>query len=122
MPEPSKNDPVSQRPGFFRSVASKFSIFTAILVFWVVATLLAYDLRQDNFDIGKGTLLCVIVLLVAAAISRFTIRLLAGPLRRLHDAIIAVRFDSSEIGQQFTEIVAYGTAVKLEPSDSRAVG
>src|SRR5437588_12498519 len=30
------------------------------------------------------------------------------------DAIIAVRFDSSEIGQQFTEIVAYGTAVKAE--------
>jgi uncharacterized protein YbjQ (UPF0145 family) len=28
------------------------------------------------------------------------------------DAIIAVRFDSSEIGQQFTEIVAYGTAVR----------
>jgi uncharacterized protein YbjQ (UPF0145 family) len=30
------------------------------------------------------------------------------------DAIIAVRFDSSEIGQQFTEIVAYGTAVKAD--------
>jgi uncharacterized protein YbjQ (UPF0145 family) len=30
------------------------------------------------------------------------------------DAIIAVRFDSSEIGQQFTEIVAYGTAVKTD--------
>jgi uncharacterized protein YbjQ (UPF0145 family) len=30
------------------------------------------------------------------------------------EAIIAVRFDSSEIGQQFTEIVAYGTAVKLQ--------
>ncbi len=30
------------------------------------------------------------------------------------DAVIAVRFDSSEIGQQFTEIVAYGTAVKAE--------
>jgi uncharacterized protein YbjQ (UPF0145 family) len=29
------------------------------------------------------------------------------------DAIIAVRFDSSEIGGQFTEIVAYGTAVKV---------
>jgi uncharacterized protein YbjQ (UPF0145 family) len=28
---------------------------------------------------------------------------------------VAVRFDSSEIGQQFTEIVAYGTAVTLEP-------
>jgi len=31
------------------------------------------------------------------------------------DAIVAVRFDSSEIGQQFTEIVAYGTAVTVEP-------
>ncbi|MGH2916955.1 MAG: heavy metal-binding domain-containing protein [Solirubrobacteraceae bacterium] len=29
------------------------------------------------------------------------------------EAVIAVRFDSSEIGQQFTEIVAYGTAVKV---------
>jgi uncharacterized protein YbjQ (UPF0145 family) len=32
------------------------------------------------------------------------------------EAIIAVRFDSSEIGQQFTEIVAYGTAVKMSRS------
>ncbi len=31
------------------------------------------------------------------------------------DAVIAVRFDSSEIGNQFTEIVAYGTAVKITP-------
>jgi uncharacterized protein YbjQ (UPF0145 family) len=32
------------------------------------------------------------------------------------DAIIGVRFDSSEIGgRSLTEIVAYGTAVKLEP-------
>jgi uncharacterized protein YbjQ (UPF0145 family) len=30
------------------------------------------------------------------------------------DAIVAVRFDSSEIGGQFTEIVAYGTAVKVD--------
>jgi uncharacterized protein YbjQ (UPF0145 family) len=31
------------------------------------------------------------------------------------DAIVGVRFDSSEIGNQLTEIVAYGTAVKVEP-------
>ncbi len=30
------------------------------------------------------------------------------------NGIVAMRFDSSEIGQQFTEIVAYGTAVRLE--------
>jgi uncharacterized protein YbjQ (UPF0145 family) len=31
------------------------------------------------------------------------------------DGVLAVRFDSSEIGQQLTEIVAYGTAVTLAP-------
>jgi uncharacterized protein YbjQ (UPF0145 family) len=30
------------------------------------------------------------------------------------DAVLAVRFDSSEIGGQFTEIVAYGTAVTVD--------
>jgi uncharacterized protein YbjQ (UPF0145 family) len=32
------------------------------------------------------------------------------------NAVIAVRFDSSEIGQQLTEIVAYGTAVVVGPA------
>jgi uncharacterized protein YbjQ (UPF0145 family) len=31
------------------------------------------------------------------------------------DGLVAVRFDSSEVGQQMSEIVAYGTAVKVEP-------
>jgi uncharacterized protein YbjQ (UPF0145 family) len=32
------------------------------------------------------------------------------------NAVIGMRFDSSEIGQSLTEIVAYGTAVVVEPS------
>jgi len=31
------------------------------------------------------------------------------------DAVVMMRFDSSEIGQTMSEIVAYGTAVRLEP-------
>jgi uncharacterized protein YbjQ (UPF0145 family) len=31
------------------------------------------------------------------------------------DGILTMRFDSSEIGQTMTEIVAYGTTVVLEP-------
>ena len=38
-------------------------------------------------------------------------RLLGG------NAILGMRFDSSEIGQQLTEIVAYGTAVVVRPAD-----
>jgi uncharacterized protein YbjQ (UPF0145 family) len=37
-------------------------------------------------------------------------RLLGG------NAVIAMRFDSSEMGQQLTEIVAYGTAVVARPA------
>jgi uncharacterized protein YbjQ (UPF0145 family) len=33
------------------------------------------------------------------------------------NAVIGMRFDSSEIGQQFTEIVAYGTAVVVRPAE-----
>src|SRR6185437_11095637 len=33
------------------------------------------------------------------------------------NAVISMRFDSSEIGQQLTEIVAYGTAVVAEPRE-----
>ena len=32
------------------------------------------------------------------------------------NAIVAMRFDSSEIGQQFTEVVAYGTAIIARPA------
>jgi uncharacterized protein YbjQ (UPF0145 family) len=32
------------------------------------------------------------------------------------NGVVAMRFDSSEIGQQLTEIVAYGTAVVVAPS------
>lgn len=31
------------------------------------------------------------------------------------NAVVAMRFDSSEMGQQLTEIVAYGTAVSARP-------
>ena len=32
------------------------------------------------------------------------------------DAIVAMRFDSSELGSTWTEICAYGTAVRLAPA------
>ena len=34
------------------------------------------------------------------------------------NAIVMMRFDSSEIGQLMSEIVAYGTAVVLEPDNA----
>ena len=36
------------------------------------------------------------------------------------NAVVMMRFDSSEIGQFMSEIVAYGTAVVLEPENGHA--
>jgi signal transduction histidine kinase len=90
MAEPT-GDPILARPGRWRSLASKFSLLTAALVFWVVAIILAYGIRQDTFNVGQGLLVFVIVTLVAAAISCFTIRLLARPLSQLQAGITSAR-------------------------------
>jgi uncharacterized protein YbjQ (UPF0145 family) len=41
-------------------------------------------------------------------------RMIAEAQQRGADAIVMMRFDSGEIAQGITEIVAYGTAVKLQ--------
>jgi len=90
MAEPSTGDPILARPARLSSFASKFSLFTAALVFGVVAPIVAYDLLKDTFDVGKGVLVFVIIIL-AAAISRFTTRSLAGPLLKLQAGIASAR-------------------------------
>lgn len=42
-------------------------------------------------------------------------RLIAEAEEKGANAILAMRFDTSEIGPSWTEICAYGTAVKVEP-------
>jgi len=66
-------------------------MFTSLLLLWVVATSLWWDIHLHTFDWTKGLVLCGIVLGVAAAISRFTNRLLAKPLTLLEAGITSVR-------------------------------
>lgn len=80
-----------ERPAPLRSLASKFSLFTAVLVFCVVATVFVYHLWQHRFEVAESELLLVVALLAALAISRFTIHMLARPLALLHAGITSVR-------------------------------
>jgi signal transduction histidine kinase/DNA-binding response OmpR family regulator len=77
--------------GKLRSLSSKYSVFTSILLLWVVATSLWWDIHLHTFNWTKGLVLCGIVLGVGAAISRFTNRLLARPLTLLEAGITSVR-------------------------------
>src|SRR5581483_8649373 len=80
-----------QRPQNYRSLSSKFSIFTGVLVAWVVVVILCWDLRQHTFDFAKGIVLSLVVAFVAGAISRFSMKLLARPLHLLQQGITSVR-------------------------------
>jgi len=80
-------------------------------MFWVIAIILAYDLRQDTFDAPKGLLLGAVVLLVALAIARFTTRLLVRPLRILQLGIHSVcngRLAPIQISQTGDEVELLG--------------
>ena len=79
------------RPLKYRSLSSRFSIFTGVLLLWVVGVTLWWDIRQHTFDWTKGLILCGIVIITGVVISRFTIRLLARPLALLEAGITSVR-------------------------------
>jgi signal transduction histidine kinase/DNA-binding response OmpR family regulator len=79
------------RPLKYRSLSSRFSIFTGVLLLWVVGVTLWWDLHQHTFDWTKGLILIVVCVMTAAAISLFTIRLLARPLALLEAGITSVR-------------------------------
>ncbi len=73
-----------------RSLASKFSAFTGILLLWVVLVTLGWDIVLHTFTWVKVLVLCGLVAAIAIAISRFTIRALARPLKLLEAGITSV--------------------------------
>ncbi len=72
------------------SLAKKFSIFTGLLVLWVVMVIIAYDVTHQRFELTKGVLLLMVVVFVGGAIGQFTIKILARPLQNLEEGIKSV--------------------------------
>jgi signal transduction histidine kinase/ActR/RegA family two-component response regulator/HPt (histidine-containing phosphotransfer) domain-containing protein len=58
-------------------------MFTSVLVLWVILVNIGYDVHNNMFDWGKGVLMFGILMLVALAIGRFTVTLMAKPLQNL---------------------------------------
>ncbi|MFN7935223.1 MAG: ATP-binding protein [Bryobacteraceae bacterium] len=78
------------RPAGFRSLATKFFVFIAGVLFWVVLTLLGFDMRQDSVNWGKWAVVSVLVVVIAALLSKFTTRILAAPLKMMEEGIHSV--------------------------------
>ncbi len=94
-----------------RSLATKFSIFTAVLVFWVAVIVLFYALHQDNFNLLECIMVTAVVVLAAGAIACFTILLLVRPLALLQKGLMAVgegRLEPLQISRTGDEIELVG--------------
>jgi signal transduction histidine kinase len=94
-----------------RSLATKFSIFTALLVFWVAVIVLVYALRQDGFNLLECVMVTAVVVLAAGAIACFTILLLVRPLALLQKGLMAVgqgRLEPLQISRTGDEIELVG--------------
>jgi len=74
-----------------RSLSQKYSIFTGLLLAYVIFIFVAYDVWADTFNPVKTTALALAALLIAGALSRYTNQLIGRPLRLLQEGITAVR-------------------------------
>ena len=90
VPAPHYGNVDYPRPKRYRSVARRFSIFTLIVLLWVVAIALAWDVNQHTLDWRKFVLLSGAVSGVAMAISRFSMRVLSRPLELLERGMLQV--------------------------------
>jgi signal transduction histidine kinase/CheY-like chemotaxis protein len=115
------------QPKRVRSLATKFFVFTATLVLWVIGVLFINEFNLATFNFSRGAFVLVVVLGIAAAISLMTTRLLARPLGLLLEGIRGVMKGQLEpievsrtgdeielLGDNFNQMVAALDASKKE--------
>jgi signal transduction histidine kinase/DNA-binding response OmpR family regulator len=99
------------RPKRLRSLSSRFSVFTLIVLSWVTAISLGWDITQHSFDWRKLVLMVAAVGGVGVAISRFSIRLLGRPLELLEKGITKVgegKLEPIQVSRTGDEIESLG--------------
>jgi signal transduction histidine kinase/CheY-like chemotaxis protein len=101
------------RPKGHRSVSRRFSVFTLIVLLWVVLIALVWDLNQHTLDWRKVVLLAGAVTGVAMAISRFSLRVLSRPLELLERGMLQVgqgKLEPIQISNTRDEIESLGVS------------
>jgi signal transduction histidine kinase/DNA-binding response OmpR family regulator len=74
-----------------RTLSAKYSVFTVVLVLWVVLVLLLFDTRREVPDPARDFLAGLILVIVSGLVTRFTVRVIARPLANLQTGMNAVR-------------------------------
>ncbi|MEN6537144.1 MAG: ATP-binding protein [Bryobacteraceae bacterium] len=75
----------------FRSLATKFSVFTASLVLWVTSAQLSYHWAQEYFSVPEHMFLSAVLLVLAVLLARVTSQVFVRPLIVLQEGMAAVK-------------------------------
>ena len=113
-----------------RTLSVKYSVFTVVLVFWVVLVMLLFDMQRDAPNRGRGVVAGLVLVVVSGLVVRFTMRVIARPLSNLRDGMNAVRGgrldkirvsrtgDEIEyLGETFNQMIESLTAFQAELRD-----
>jgi HAMP domain-containing protein len=101
------------RPKGYRSISRRYSIFTVIVLLWVVVIALVWDMNQHTLDWRKFVLLTGAVTGVATAISRFSLRVLSRPLELLERGMVQVgqgKLEPIQVSRTGDEIESLGAS------------
>jgi len=74
-----------------RTLSAKYSVFTVVLVLWVVLVMLLFDMQQEAPNTTRGVLAGLVLVVVSGLVARFTVRVIARPLSNLQAGMNAVR-------------------------------
>lgn len=85
-------EPKIQRtqPAKYRSLGTKFFLFTAGMMAWLVAVVVAYDHINGTLSLGKSAILLGVALVIATLVVQVTMRLLVRPIETLEQGLVAV--------------------------------
>jgi signal transduction histidine kinase/CheY-like chemotaxis protein/HPt (histidine-containing phosphotransfer) domain-containing protein len=110
-----------------RTLSAKYSVFTVVLVLWVVLVLLLFDSPGETADPGRHVLAGLILVIVSGMVARFTVRVIARPLANLQTAMNTVRAGRLEkirvsrtgdeieyLGESFNQMIEALTAFETD--------
>jgi signal transduction histidine kinase/DNA-binding response OmpR family regulator len=85
-------EPKIQRtqPAKYRSLGTKFFLFTAGMMAWLVLVVVAYDQINGTLSLGKSAILLGVALVIATLVVQVTMRLLVKPIETLEQGLVAV--------------------------------
>ena len=99
-----------------KTLSAKYTVFTVVLVLWVVLVLIFFDIRYDAADSTRGIFAGLVLVIVSGLVARFSVRVIARPLTNLQAGFVAIqegRLEKIRVSKTGDEIEYLGESFNL---------